>query len=314
MGIADEPRRSRGRVAVVDDDAPHRRLMAMRLEEDGFETTTFASGEECLASAGSFGPEVILLDINMPGLDGIETCRRLKKDPELQNVPVLFVTGQSDDDPTTVEALQAGGNDFISKDASQPVLVARVACQITIQRAQSKLREAAITDELTGAFSRRFLFDALRRAVKSSSRVKPRGVSCLIADLDNFKRLNDTLGHLKGDEALKQVADTIRANTRETDVVGRFGGEEFVIVLPDTPVEDAVLVAEKIRCGVERDCKTTLSIGVAYTAPTAIEALRKESALDGLVQQLLHHADIAMYASKRSGRNRVTTYDPKLAE
>ena len=138
---------TRGRVLIVDDDAAQRRLMALKLEEEGFECRALASGEECLLEALGFDPDVILLDINMPGLDGIETCRRLKKIPELIAVPVVFITGFKDDDPTIVEALRAGGNDFISKDASQSVLFTRVRCQVTINRSQRQLRRLAMTDE-----------------------------------------------------------------------------------------------------------------------------------------------------------------------
>lgn len=311
MSEADKP--SRGRVVVVDDDAPQRRLMAMQLEEEGFEVTTYANGEECLERAAAFDPDVILLDINMPGLNGIDTCRRMKEQPELQSVPVVFITGQSDDDPTTVEALRAGGNDFISKDASQPVLLTRVTCQVTIRRSQRQMHKMAMTDELTGLFSRRFLFEALRRSVKSSTRARPDGVACLVTDLDHFKAINDTHGHLKGDEALRQVADTIRRVVRETDVVSRFGGEEFVVVLPDTDMQSAAVVAEKIRLEVHRSCMTTISIGVAYLEPLSLQVLRSSRATDTAVETLLKRADTAMYASKHAGRNRVTLWEEALS-
>ncbi|MGE5182089.1 MAG: diguanylate cyclase [Acidobacteriota bacterium] len=304
---------ARGRVVVVDDDAAMRRLFAIRLEEDGFEVRVFATGQECLARAADFDPEVILLDINMPGLDGIETCRRLKQVPDLHDVPIVFVTGQRDDDPTTVEALRAGGNDFISKDASQPVMLARLGCQITIHRAQRQLRRIAMTDELTGLFSRRFLFDSLRRVVKASTRKRPGSIACLLCDLDHFKAINDVHGHIAGDEALRKVADVIRKATRETDIVGRFGGEEFVIILTDSDEAGAMTVAEKIRTAVEREAATTVSIGVTVLTPGDGELLRRESVLEELVRTILHRADTAMYASKRAGRNRVTLWTDELA-
>jgi len=302
----------RGRVIVVDDDAAQRRLMVMRLEEDRFDVRAFATGEDCLAKAVDFDPDVILLDINMPGLDGIETCRRLKQMPELQAVPVVFVTGQRDDDPTTVEALAAGGNDFMSKDASQPVMIARLSCQITIHRTQRQLRKLAMTDELTGLFSRRFLFDSLRRTVKAASRSHPGAVSCLLCDLDHFKTINDLQGHIAGDAVLREAAERIRQSTRESDIVGRFGGEEFIAILPDTTLDGALVVAEKIRASVEADCATTVSIGVAVLEPVDGEELRREPVLDDALRMIIHRADTAMYASKRAGRNRVTAWREDL--
>jgi diguanylate cyclase (GGDEF)-like protein len=299
---------SRGRVIVVDDDAAQRRLMTLRLEEDLFDIRAYASGDECLAKAADFDPDVILLDINMPGMDGIETCRRLKQMPELQSVPVVFVTGQRDDDPTTIEALAAGGNDFMSKDASQPVMIARLSCQITINRTQRQLRKLAMTDELTGLFSRRFLFDSLRRTVKAASRAHPGSVACLLADLDHFKTINDVQGHMAGDSVLRATAEVIRISTRESDIVGRFGGEEFIIILPDTNLDGAMIVAEKIRACVEKSCATTVSIGVSVLEPVDGEALRRDAVLEESLRMIIHRADTAMYVAKRNGRNRVAAW------
>jgi len=278
------------------------------VEEDNFDVRTFAGGEECLAKAADFDPDVILLDINMPGMDGIETCRRLKEMPELQAVPVVFITGQRDDDPTTVEALEAGGNDFMSKDASQPIVIARLNCQITISRTQRQLRRLAMTDELTGLFSRRFLFDSLRRTVKAASRAHPGSVGCLLADLDHFKTINDVQGHMAGDAVLRSCAEVIRSSTRESDIVGRFGGEEFIAILPDTNLEGSMFVAEKIRAAVEKSCSTTVSIGVSVLEPVQGEELRRDTVLEESLRMIIHRADTAMYASKRGGRNRVTAW------
>lgn len=304
-----------GKVLLVEDDPAQRRLMQMSLETEGFIVSTAKSGEECLALVGTIDPDVVLIDINMPGMDGIETCRRLKQMPEVATIPVVLVTGQSDDDPTTVEALRAGGNDFISKDASAPVLYTRVRCQITINRAQRQLRRLAMTDELTGLSSRRFLFDSVRRLLKTASRHPPRGgVSCILADLDHFKKINDTKGHSRGDEALRQLATVIKECTRETDIAARFGGEEFVLILPDTPVEGAMILAEKIRVTVEQRCATTVSIGVAIAELPPVGSVRTEQSLEEDMQRLIHEADLAMYASKTNGRNRVTRFSPQLVK
>jgi diguanylate cyclase (GGDEF)-like protein len=298
-------RKSRGRVLVVDDDPANRRMLREVLTEQEFEVVLAAGGPQCLELASQAQPEVILLDIRMPGMDGIETCRRLRKSTDTANIPVLFVTGFGDDEPTTVDALSAGGNDILSKDAPTPVLCARLTCQIEISRAQAKLRRIAMTDELTGLFSRRFLFDSLRRAVKGTSRGGPTGIVCLLADVDHFKRINDTHGHMEGDRVLAKIAQTIDGHTRDTDLVARFGGEEFVVLLTNTDLGGASIVAEKIRVAVADTCGTTISVGGAWLESAPVELLKSKGEVDKLIDRLLQQADVAMYDAKRLGRNLV---------
>jgi diguanylate cyclase (GGDEF)-like protein len=304
-----------GRVLIVDDDPANRDLLRFQLEEQHFEVTTAATGEQCLAlAAAEREPEVILLDIQMPGMDGIETCRKLKEQGETARIPVLFVTGHRDDEPTTLEAPEAGGNDFLSKDASTAILVARVKCQITIYRAQAKLRRAAMTDALTGVYSRRFLFDSLRRAIKGMSRQGPRIVACMLIDVDCFKSINDRVGHLAGDRVLRTIASVIDRSTRETDLVARFGGDEFVVIIPDTCTGNVQIVAEKVRRTVEKESEATVSIGLAVLESVARKQLRSRDGVDQLVGQLIEHADHAMYVAKREGRNRVALWAQNDAE
>ena len=307
--ISEKPRRA----IVVDDDPAHRRLMVINLEEEGIEVLSLRNGKECLEQAADFDPDVILIDIHMPGLDGLETCRRLKKIPEVTTVPVVFITGSCSGDSLAVEALEAGANDFISKDASPTVLIARVRCQITINRTIHKLHVYAMTDELTGLFTRRFLGDASKRLLKSSTRhPMPSTTACLFCDLDHFKNINDTLGHVAGDEVLRVAAKTLRETTRDTDIVGRYGGEEFVVLLPNTDQQGAILTAEKIRRAIEEVSPVTMSIGIALHASAGADARHSQQGIEEAVDQLFHQADVALYASKETGRNRVTVFDESL--
>jgi diguanylate cyclase (GGDEF)-like protein len=310
----DAEERPRGRVLVIDDDAAQRRLVSINLEDEGFEVKVASSGEEGISVAREFSPEAIMLDIEMPGMDGIETCRQLKADSGLASIPVLFVTGRRDDDPTTVEALSAGGNDFISKDASPTILMTRVSCQISIFRSQNKLREIAMTDELTGVFSRRFFLDALRRALKASSREGPSGLGCLLVDVDHFKKVNDTLGHLEGDETLRRVARAIDKATRETDLVGRYGGEEFVVLLPGTNLDGAQKAAENVREMVQKSSPCTVSVGVSWLPPTTADELKEDGSIEHRIDLLLQRADQAMYRAKREGRNIVRIWEAPSAD
>ena len=299
------PPEGRGKVLVVDDVRANRELLSQDLEEEGFEVTSVTSGLECIEAATANPPHVILLDIQMAGMDGIETCRRLKADPSTMHIPVLFVTANRTDDDTAVEALEAGGNDFLTKPYSPPILVARVSCQITLARAHARLRKQAMTDELTGVYSRRHLFESLRHALKAATRASS-CVACLLADVDHFKSINDTRGHLEGDRVLRQIARTIATNVRETDSVARYGGEEFAVVLPQTDLGGAVQVAEKIRAAIAADCApVTISIGAAAMCSPAVAEVRDPPSMDGLVTRLLKSADDATYSAKSAGRNRV---------
>jgi diguanylate cyclase (GGDEF)-like protein len=302
------PPQGRGKVLVVDDVAANRELLAQDLEEEGFVVQSVASGPECLAVAQSNPPDVILLDIQMAGMDGIETCRRLKTEPSTMHIPVLFVTANRADDETAVKALEVGGNDFLTKPYSPPILVARVSCQITIARAHARLRRHAMTDELTGVYSRRHLLESMRRTLKAATRATG-CVACLLVDVDHFKAINDTRGHLEGDRVLRMVAQAIAGCVREIDIVARYGGEEFVVLLPQTDLGGAAKVGEKIRSTVAAACApVTISVGAAAMCDPDVASVRDESHMEGLVTRLLRHADQATYAAKSAGRNRVESH------
>jgi diguanylate cyclase (GGDEF)-like protein len=182
-----------------------------------------------------------------------------------------------------------------------------------------QLRAKAITDELTGLFSRSYLFETLRQLIMRMVRKQQPALSCLMADVDHFKRINDSYGHMEGDRLLREIAATIRRSVRGSDVVARFGGEEFCVLLPDTATEGALIVAEKIRGAVEeqRLHDVTLSVGVASQQRPNEEPAKEGTgpgcdgpALSELMTSLLRRADEALYAAKARGRNRVVLAEP----
>lgn len=304
--------RAAGRILVVDDILANRELLAQELEDEDFEVETAASGRECLELALSWRPDVILLDIQMPEMDGIECCRQLKGAVETKDIPVVFITAKRTDKESTVEALRAGGNDFLPKPYTPEILYARVSCQVSIARAHAALKRMAMRDELTGLFSRRHLFTALPGLVKVGLRYGPNSVGCLIVDVDHFKKVNDSLGHLEGDRVLREVAASIQSAVRDSDLVSRFGGEEFVVILPATDLPGAKAVGEKVRATVEEACKpVTVSVGVASAElPEGRELASGGNAkVEEFIQSLLHRADTAVYDAKRSGRNQVKHAD-----
>jgi diguanylate cyclase (GGDEF)-like protein len=296
-----------GKVLVVDDVESNRELLRQELTERGFEVKTAAGGAEALVLSREFQPAVIILDINMPEMDGMETCRRLKADIVTAHIPVLFLTGQRADEDSSVEALAAGGNDFLQKPYVPAVLLARVNSQVAIHDAQARLRQMVMTDELTGVFSRRFLFESMRQQIKRlTAPAGPPSIACLMCDVDHFKKINDRFGHLEGDRVLRTVASILRTTVRAGDFVARFGGEEFVVVCPSTSIEDSLALAEKIRANVESGSRevipVTISLGVACYVPVPGDAAAD---LEQKMDELFRLADEALYRAKDTGRNRV---------
>jgi diguanylate cyclase (GGDEF)-like protein len=299
----------RGRVFVVDHDRTSRSSLRLRLEGEGFEVVTASSAHECLDSAATERPDVILMDIDLVGMDGIEACRRLKQSPQSATLPVLFLSRVDPSEELIIEALRAGGNDFVSKATPLPMLAARLDSQVAIGRSQQRLATISMIDELTGVFTKRFLLQALRRALKACTRRTPSGLAVLIIDPDRLKQLNATHGIIEGDRVLRHVARTIDKLTRETDLVARFGGEEFVVVLEDCEESGAMTAAEKIRRRVEERCDTTVSIGGAFLPHDSVESLRSTEQIDRLIAEILRRAESAMQRAKREGRNRVVFED-----
>jgi len=291
------------KVLVVDDVEANRELVAQDLEDAGYLVRTCRDGKECLAVVESWEPEVILLDIQMPVLDGLATCRQLKSNVATRHIPVLFLTATRTDEDSVVEGLKVGANDYIPKPYATPILLARVSTQITIGRQTKRLREMAMRDELTGLFSRRYLFTAMDQLVGVGSRSGTRAVATLIIDVDHFKKVNDTLGHLEGDRVLKSVADALASAIRVSDVLARYGGEEFVVLLPNSDAEAAAMVGEKVRAAVETRCApVTASVGAASVSMISEDGTGWRDPRE-VVREALSRADAALYEAKAAGRN-----------
>ena len=292
-------------VLLLIDDAPSiHRLLAFRLKNEGIEFLAAFSGVEGIELACSNRPALVLLDLNMPGMNGFEVLVALKNDPRTIEIPVIVLSG-SGESADKVRAFELGAMDFVTKPFDVHELRARIQSAIRISRLMSMLEKRAQIDGLTGLWNRAHFNDRLPRDLSNAARTSS-PVSLVICDLDHFKKVNDTFGHPAGDAVLQGFAKILTAETRSYDVACRFGGEEFAIILPDTNSDQAELVCERIRAAIEArrwpnypDIRATSSFGLACLGP-----------LGGSAEEWVAAADKALYVAKKSGRNRVVRFDP----
>jgi diguanylate cyclase (GGDEF)-like protein len=306
------------RILIADDHEDNVELLRARLEARGYEVHAARNGEQALELVGQCDPDLILLDVMMPKMDGMEVARRIKANPDLPFIPIIMQTAL-DTTESKVEGLDAGADDYITKPINFAELEARVKSLLRIKALQDALSERerqlsdmnekllsiSRTDALTGLDNRRHLEERLDEMFEHSRRLgEPLG--CVMFDLDRFKSVNDTYGHQAGDQVLKELAGILTREAREIDHVGRYGGEEFMLLLPGTVLDSAVVFAERVRSAVEANTFTlrettitrTISAGVASYPFPGIESP------DALVRA----ADDALYVAKETGRNRVVRY------
>ncbi|MCL2500644.1 MAG: diguanylate cyclase [Defluviitaleaceae bacterium] len=291
-----------GSILIVDDSMMNLSVLSGILSPQ-YTVYTANNGLEGINSAKKYKPDVIILDIVMPDMDGYEVIKILKHDEELQGIPVIFITGLTN---TAEEerGLQLGGADYIIKPFSSVIVKLRVENQVRMQGMIREITFMSMNDSLTGLPNRRCFDERLHTEWKRARREK-QSIGILLIDIDYFKKFNDFHGHLNGDEALKTVASMIKAAlVRPVDIAARWGGEEFIVLLPGADMDGAEEVAKKIRLIVELTsiylreggtAKTTVSIGVNARIPTA----------DDHADNFIQHADDALYEAKAQGRNRV---------
>jgi two-component system cell cycle response regulator len=286
-------------ILVVDDDPAVRALVAVRLEQAGYETAQAAGGEEALRLATERDPDVIVLDVSMRGLDGYAVCRRLQE-RATSAPPVIFLTGRAHTN-ARIEGLDSGAVDYVVKPFDAAELVARVRVALRTKAKTEALAAMASTDGLTGLPNRRRLDERCAEAVAVADRYG-RSLACLMIDVDHFKRINDTYGHGAGDAVLRETARRLRSLCRSADFVGRYGGEEFTVIMPETDLDGAVAAGERILATLAEQSVQPTGSEIWITASVGVAVWRAgmESPED-----LYTLADRALYSAKRLGRNRV---------
>ena len=287
-----------GRVLIVDDDPDVVRLYALWLREAGSEVTSLPSSSGIMGELERIRPDVMLLDVDLPQVSGLDVCRALRMSPQFQLLPILVITARCDD-ATRLSAFRAGATDVVTKPAIPEELLARVGLQL--ERARL-LRERADRDALSGLLLRRAFIEAFQRTLASVVRLQ-RGLSVVLLDLDCFKRINDEHGHAAGDEVIARLGDLLRRRFRVEDLRGRWGGEEFLLVFPGADGAFAERATQRLLgefAAVEFLSDAGQPFHVTFTAGVA------EYPADGAsLSNLVRHADEQLYLGKRNGRNTV---------
>lgn len=299
------------KILVVDDDPQSRLIVVKALEYEGYHVDQAESGEVALEKLKSGDPHLVLLDVSMPGLNGLETLKQLRE--RNRYVSCIFVSGKSNTEDV-IRGLDAGADDYICKPFETLELLARVRSQLRIkdlndklQAANAKLKELVDIDDLTGLFNMRSLYKRLDFEIERAQRYK-RSVCVVMMDMDHFKSVNDDHDHLFGSFVLAEVGKMIRSNMRKVDFAARYGGDEFLVVLTEIDQQGAAVFCERLRERIEKhtfkneghQIQLTVSIGFAIASPSQYQVDARS---------LVRYADNALYRSKEKGRNRVEAFD-----
>jgi len=300
---------SSAQILVADDSPLFRDMLQKMLLEWGYQVIVVSDGQQAWDSLRQpNGPRLALLDWMMPGMEGAEVCRQVRAGIRDRYVYIMLLSVRADLEDV-VTGMESGADDSIVKPFQVDELHARLragrrvlALQEELVEAREALREQATRDGLTGLWNRTAIFDILQNELARSGR-SGESLIVLMADLDGFKPVNDHFGHMAGDAVLRQVAARMRTSVRRYDAVGRYGGEEFLIVLPGCELPGGLVLAERIRDAIGRECfragdaeiKLTCSLGAACAIPPAVPQ----------ADDLVREADAALYRAKRQGRDRV---------
>ncbi len=314
-------------VLVVEDDRSTLLLIEHALKDAGHKVHTAPDGRSGLALAVSLRPQIIVSDWIMPGLDGVSFCKALRQTEEGQQMYFIILSALEQDDQL-VEAFESGVDDYVTKPFTARVLSARLRAGRRVIKLQEdarrdsenlrrfaaelavanrRLQQAALTDPLTGLPNRRYGMERLEQEWAASTRTL-RPLTCMVIDVDQFKQVNDNFGHDSGDVVLRHVASMLRKEARTEDVICRLGGEEFLVISPDTTMSAGLSLAERLRVGVER---ARASTGSNTHSPTVSIGVAQRNTKMTRMDELIKAADTALYDAKRAGRNRVAPATPK---
>ena len=295
-------------ILIVEDNKIDEKLLQRYLQGEPYQIKLAKDGEEAISRAQQERIDVILLDLILPRKNGFEVCRTLKEMKSTQNIQIVAITGLSDLE-SKLKGIELGVDDYLIKPVNMHVLRTRVKALVKKKALLDKLCDryemavhSAITDKLTGLYNRRYFDYFLELEIKRSSRQQA-SLALLMIDIDDFKQINDTFGHLFGDTILNQLGELLKTQIRETDMAARYGGEEFAVVMSSTGLEKAVQIGERIRQTIQsysfgdKNFLMTASIGIAMY-PSDADSFN----------QLIEKSDSSLYKAKRTGKDRVVAY------
>jgi len=288
-------------VLVVDDNSQNLKLLTNTLRNAGYRVSVAQDGESALSRVQHTCPDLILLDIMMPKMDGIETCQRLRSNANIGNIPIIFITALADTE-TKLKAFRAGGVDFITKPFIEEEVLARVNVHIQLDKTLKEMEKLAVTDTLTGAFNRRSAYKILAQQIEIAKREKQGFIVCYI-DIDGLKKVNDTHGHLVGDSLIKTVARFIKTNIRASDYLFRMGGDEFLVVFPKIKLQNFHNLVKRIKrkLSQEKILDIPIDFSVGFCEFCGDENVSCEA--------LINRADAKMYReklTKKCNNNNIT--------
>ena len=289
------------KILVVDDNKMNSAMLTDILESEGYEVYSLFSGVKIVETILLIKPDAILLDIVMPDVDGFEVCNKLKKLEEAKNIPIIMITAMTDTSLLR-KAFELGAFDYIKKPFDQIEVIARLQSALRYSEQQIKLESLAMRDGLTNLYNHRMVMEFLKKEMSKAVRSK-HNIAFIMLDIDFFKKVNDTYGHKAGDFVIRNIAELIQNSVRESDIVGRYGGEEFCVTATDISLENVLQLGERIRKTIEEyefddgsnKINVTASIGIAFREPTS----------DVNESELIKISDSKLYKAKGSGRNRI---------
>jgi len=286
------------RILIVDDVASNVQILSVHLQDEGYRVMETQRGDEAIELLKQHSDiDLVLLDVEMPKMNGLEVLKIIKSEPDTKDVPVILVTANGDDD-SVVDGLDMGAFDYVIKPYSLSVLMARVRSALREKERLNLLEKWATTDPLTGLYNRRYFFEQANREIERSTRNQS-PLTFVIMDIDHFKKVNDQYGHLLGDDVLEILAALFKESLRKVDICCRFGGEEFVLCLPDTDQDTAFEVAERVRKQAKKLSFETDKETIHITISMGIASYKQDDSLE----TVLKRADEALYLAKDSGRD-----------
>ncbi|MCJ7666579.1 MAG: diguanylate cyclase [Actinobacteria bacterium] len=292
-------------ILIVDDVAKNLQLLGNILRKENYNIAAANNGKQAIAIAIDIKPDLILLDVMMPEMDGFEACSKLKNIPGTKDIPIIFLTAKVETEDI-INGFKVEAADYVTKPFNSYELLARVKTHLELKINRDLLEEKnklleilSTTDGLTGLYNHRYIIDVLSQRIIETKRYG-QALSIGMFDIDHFKKINDKYGHIFGDKVLIEISSVIEETIRKVDIAGRYGGDEFLIVLPDTDSGGAYKTAERIRESIEsinwdKD-------GLKVTASGGVREFKNED-----FEKLVNKADKLLYIAKNSGRNRIET-------